>query len=84
MGRWFTPCSNAPHSGTQALSDQKPVRGYTVVAALCDELGFWAGEASAEPDVEIINAVRPAMATIPNAMLLCASSPVRPRWPTGA
>src|SRR5262249_53691889 len=32
-------------------------------------------ENSAEPDVEIINAIRPGMATVPHAMLLCASSP---------
>ena len=51
-------------------------RGYTLVAALLDELAFWpTDEASAAPDVEVINAVRPGMATIPNAMLLCASSP---------
>jgi hypothetical protein len=30
---------------------------------------------SANPDKEIIQALRPAMATIPNAVLLCASSP---------
>src|SRR5262249_23163632 len=28
-----------------------------------------------EPDVEVINAIKPGMATIPGAMLLCASSP---------
>ena len=31
-------------------------------------------ELSAEPDVEVVNAVRPSMATIPNAILLCALS----------
>ena len=30
---------------------------------------------AANPDEEIINALRPAMATIPGSMLLCASSP---------
>ena len=35
----------------------------------------FADERAAEPDVEIINAVKPGMATIPGAMLLCASSP---------
>src|SRR6266700_3805900 len=51
-------------------------RGYTVIAALLDELAFWrSDETSANPDSEILNALRPAMATIPNAMLLCASSP---------
>jgi len=54
----------------------RTVRGYTLVAALCDELAFWrSDETSANPDSEIIGAIRPAMATIPNAMLLCASSP---------
>jgi len=51
------------------------VRGYTVVAALCDEIAFWRSEDSTNPDFEILDALRPAMATIPNAMLLCASSP---------
>ena len=54
----------------------RSTRGYTIVAALLDELAYWpTDEASAEPDVEIINAIRPGMATIPDAMLLCASSP---------
>jgi hypothetical protein len=53
----------------------KSTRGYTVVAALCDELAFWAPENSAEPDFEILAALRPGMSTIPGAMLLCASSP---------
>ncbi len=53
----------------------RTVRGYTLVAALCDELAFWRSEDSANPDAEIIGAIRPAMATIPGAMLLCASSP---------
>jgi hypothetical protein len=30
---------------------------------------------AAEPDYEVLNAIRPSMVTIPNAMLLCASSP---------
>jgi hypothetical protein len=53
----------------------KTIRGRTVVAALCDELAFWSDESSANPDTEIINALKPAMATIPKAMLLKASSP---------
>jgi hypothetical protein len=53
----------------------RSVRGYTVAAALCDELAFWPSEDAAEPDYAILDALRPAMATIPNAMLLCASSP---------
>jgi hypothetical protein len=53
----------------------RTIRGYTVVAALCDEIAFWPTDDSASPDVEILAALRPAMATVPGAMLLCASSP---------
>jgi hypothetical protein len=53
----------------------RSVRGRTVVAALCDEIAFWQSEESANPDEAVIAAIKPAMATIPNAMLLCASSP---------
>jgi hypothetical protein len=52
----------------------RTVRGYTLIAALCDEIAFWRSDESANPDSEIIGAIRPAMATIPGAMLLCASS----------
>jgi len=58
----------------------RSVRGYAIVAALLDELAFWPTDAdSAEPDAEIINALRPGMVQFPNAMLLCASSPYAKR-----
>ena len=41
------------------------IRGYTIAAALCDEIAFWPKEDSAAPDMEILAALRPAMATIP-------------------
>jgi hypothetical protein len=53
----------------------RSTRGYTLVAALCDEIAFWRSDESANPDTEILAAIRPATATIPGAMLLCASSP---------
>ena len=53
----------------------RTIRGYTVVAAILDELAFWPTDDAADPDAEIIAALRPAMATVPNAMLLCLSSP---------
>jgi hypothetical protein len=53
----------------------RTTRGYTVVAALLDEIAYWPSEDSTSPDFEIINAIRPAMATVPGAMMLCASSP---------
>jgi hypothetical protein len=62
-----------------AVASFRSVRGYTVVAALLDELAFWRSDESSNPDTEIIAALKPAMATIPNAMLLCASSPYAQR-----
>jgi hypothetical protein len=54
----------------------RAVRSRTIIAALCDEIAFWhSDESSANPDTEIIAALEPAMATIPNALLLGASSP---------
>ncbi len=51
------------------------VRSKTVIAALLDEIAFWQpDETQANPDVEVINALRPAMLTIPNATQLAASS----------
>ena len=54
----------------------RTVRGYTIVACLADEIAFWrSDEDSSSPDSEVVAAIRPAMATIPEAILLCASSP---------
>jgi hypothetical protein len=53
----------------------RSTRGFTLVAALLDEAAFWRSEDSSNPDSEILNAIRPAMATIPTSMLLVASSP---------
>jgi len=65
----------------------RAVRGYSIIAALCDELAFWPSEDSSNPDVETITALRPAMSTIPNPLLLAISSPYSRRgilwqmWP---
>ena len=50
------------------------VRGMTCVAVLADECAFWMSDDSANPDVEILNAVRPALATI-QGPLIAISSP---------
>jgi hypothetical protein len=50
-------------------------RGYTFAAVLCDEVAFWRSDDSANPDVEIIDALRPGLSSIPGSMLLKASSP---------
>lgn len=56
-------------------ASHRSTRGYTFAAVLCDELAFWRTDDSAEPDYAILDAIRPGMATIPGALLLCASSP---------
>jgi hypothetical protein len=57
-------------------SSFRSVRGYSIVCALLDELAYWdVDQDAASPDAEVINAVRPGMASVPQAMLLCASSP---------
>jgi hypothetical protein len=54
----------------------KTLRGRTVAASLNDESCFWnTDDGSANPDTEIFAALRPAMATIPGALLFKASSP---------
>jgi hypothetical protein len=58
----------------------KTIRGRTVAASLNDEQAFWnTDDGSANPDTEIFAALRPAMATIPGAMLFKASSPYAKR-----
>ena len=54
----------------------RSIRGRTVVAGLLDELAFWqTDDGAANPDSEILQALRPAMASVPGSVLLCASSP---------
>lgn len=53
----------------------RTVRGYTLIAALLDEIAFFRSEESSNPDYEILEAIRPGMATMPWSMILCASSP---------
>ena len=57
----------------------RTIRGYTIVAAICDEIAFWPTDDAADPDREIVAALRPAMATIRDALLLAISSPYAPR-----
>ena len=58
----------------------RSVRGRTVVCAIFDEMAFWRID-GANPDKEILSAIRPAMATIPTALLIAISSPIPIRLP---
>jgi hypothetical protein len=58
-----------------ATASYRTTRGYTVVGLLLDEVAFWRSDDSAEPDTEILTALRGGMATIPDALLLAGSTP---------
>jgi hypothetical protein len=53
----------------------RTIRGRTLAGCLADEQAFWRTDDGANPDVEVMAAIRPAMLTIPNAKLIKASSP---------
>jgi hypothetical protein len=52
----------------------RSIRGRSLVCFIGDEIAFWKVE-GANPDREILAAVRPGMATIPNSKLIVISSP---------
>lgn len=58
-----------------AAASFRSTRGYTYAAVLCDEIAFWRNEESLNPDVEILRALRPGLASIPGAVMMLASSP---------
>lgn len=53
----------------------RTIRGYTVLAAICEELSFWRDENSANPAQEIMTALLPALSTVPGSLLLGISTP---------
>lgn len=52
----------------------RATRGYTFAAVIADEIAFWRDSESANPDHEILNAVRPGLSTL-NGPLIALSSP---------
>jgi len=53
----------------------RSIRGYTLICCIAEEIAFWRSEDSANPDKEILTAVRPALATIPESLLIGISTP---------
>lgn len=51
----------------------KTIRGITAVAAICDEVAFWMIEGTSNPDSEILNALRPSLATTGGPLWLISS-----------
>lgn len=62
-----------------ATCSYRTIRGRTLVAALLDEVAFWYSEDSVNPDSEVLGAIKPAMVSIPEALLLVASTPYAQR-----
>jgi len=53
----------------------RAVRGYTLIGVIADEIAFWnTDDNAADPDREILNGLRPGLATT-GGLLLCISSP---------
>lgn len=53
----------------------RTIRGFTCLAAILEETAFWRSDLTANPDREVVNALKPALATIPDSLLLSISTP---------
>lgn len=51
----------------------KTVRGPTLVAAVCDEIAFWHIEQAANPDREVLRALRPGLMTLSGPLFVLSS-----------
>ena len=57
-------------------ANYRHVRGFSIVAAICDEVAYWWLDSdSANPDQEILSAMRPGLARVPGSVLWVISSP---------
>ena len=64
-------------------ASHRSVRGYSLAAVICDKIAFWYAD-GASPDREIVQALRPALATL-GGKLIALSSPYSRRgilWDT--
>ena len=53
----------------------RSIRGFSICVCILEEIAFFRSEESANPDREILNAIKPALATIPDSLCLSISSP---------
>ena len=58
-------------------NDFRSVRGRTIVCVIFDETAFWRSDYSANPDLEVYRAVKPALASMPGSLLIGIGSPYR-------
>ncbi len=62
-----------------ATASWRSTRGYTMLDAVLEECAFYQVEGSANPDEEILTAIRPALLTVPGARIYGISSPYAQR-----
>jgi phage terminase large subunit-like protein len=55
----------------------RSVRGRSILCAILDETAFWLDENSANPDEEVLTAIKPALARIPGSIVVGISTPYR-------
>jgi hypothetical protein len=55
------------------------IRGYTVACAILEEVAFFRSDESANPDKEVMAALRPSLATIPESFTIMLSTPYSKR-----
>lgn len=51
----------------------RTIRGVTAIGAIGDEVAFWMTDGAANPDAEILNALRPALATTGGPLIVISS-----------
>lgn len=56
-------------------SNPRVLRGHTIICAVLDELAFMGSDDSANSAEEVYKAIKPAMLTVPGALLIGISSP---------
>jgi hypothetical protein len=57
----------------------RAVRGRPILCAILDETAFWLDENSANPDEEVLAAIKPALASLPGSIVIGISTPYRKR-----
>jgi len=70
--QWSLRLSNRIDIEVRA-SDFRRLRGPTFICVIADESAFWFNENSANPDTEILNAVRPGLATTGGPLFMISS-----------
>jgi hypothetical protein len=60
-----------------ATNSFRTTRGRTILLAILDECAYFRSEESSNPDVEVLRALEPGTATIPESMIVLISSPYR-------